>query len=150
MTTANLSLACPPMPSYKVSGKLRRTAAEPMTATVTLEDGTIIVVPNVTIPQTDVDRAVLFPPRWTVRACVGESALNRFPHLRVELPAEDCVFEWMAMTMVALPIDAAATFVDVDGSVWKGTVAFPICHVDVLTNPMQAEAVTATGVLELQ
>jgi len=133
------------MPVHRVSGELRRTAAEPMSGMLTFQDGSEVVLSNVTIPPTFVDRIALL--HWRVRACVGASPTDVLPYLSVRLPPEDTMFDVQEMTMVALQITAGATYVHQDGSIWQGEVVFPDCRIDILANPMVAETVTAVGTL---
>jgi hypothetical protein len=137
---ATISLYCPPMPINKISGKLHRTAAEPMRATITWDDGSTTVIENVIIPITEVDRKGLL--RWAVKPCIGKDVNN---YVIVELPEEAVVFEIQAMTMVAIKIEAKVTINIPGKGKWTGVVEFPDCPTDILVSPMMAAAVTAEG-----
>ncbi len=134
--TAKVSLYCPPMPVNVVNFRLRRTAAEPMTATIDFYGGEGLLIQNVVIPPTDVHRKGLL--HWEVDPCVGEGE-----GIKVELPAEPVLFDLHSFSMVAQAITAKVTLTLADGSVGVGTVLFPDCKTDLLTGI--AEAVTAVG-----
>ncbi len=143
--TAKVSLYCPPMPVSVVNLRLRRTAAEPMTATIDFEDHTGLLIQNVVIPPTDVHRKGLL--HWEVDACVGIGGFVNNgvigDYITVELPAEPVLFDLHSFSMVAQAITAKVTLTLADGSVGVGTVLFPDCKTDLLTGI--AEAVTAVG-----
>lgn len=143
MSTATVSLYCPPMKIAKVNGELRRTAAEPMTATIVLDDGTKYTIPDVTIPPTLVRKCGLLS--WEVDPCVGQDASEI---VVVKLPSEPVHFELEYLTMVAEAINAPLTFTLPSGDVWEGSVRFPDAPFNLLTQ--EAEAVTATGTLTKQ
>lgn len=155
MKTCTVSLYCPPMAIYRDprGGILaHRTAAEPMTATIVMPDGSVLTIGGVLIPATEVDLVSIVELLWRVRACVGTNESARRPSeppFTVKLPPEDTRFEMAALTMVALAIDAPTVMVD-GRDLWEGSVRFPDCRVDLLKNPMVAEAVTAVGSLTLR
>lgn len=132
------------MPIYSDSFSLRHTAAEPMTATVTYENGIVIRFGPVTIPSTYINMVGIL--HWQMAACVGETRLGKKPSLIVFLPIENTVFKLAAMTMMTLAINAPAIYIDGSGT-WQGIIAFPACKINVLSNPMMVEAITASGVL---
>lgn len=139
-----IEFLCPAMGVDIVSFKLHRTKEEPMTGTLFLPDRKLIV-PKVTIPPTDVDRKSFL--HWLVKPCVGATELDAPEKIRVELPEEPVIFEWRYGTMVAQEIAAPVYCWLSDGTTWAGTVKFPKCPFNLLTN-MAAE-VTAKGTIHL-
>ena len=139
------------MPIHKIDRKLRRTAEEPMVATIAMPDGSTVVIQPVTIPPTNVIRKRPFSfLQWEVAACVGSGG-NSDGSLVVKLPKEPVVLDLARMVMVAQAIDAPTELVLADGTTWRGSVRFPDCPTNGLfADPMIAEAVTAKGTLILQ
>ena len=142
-STATISIYCPPMAIYKINGKLHRTAAEPMIATMWFDDGTYQIISGVIIPPTLVNKVPLTVLTWKVQPCEGADAARQ---IVVTLPAELVVFDIMAATMVARAIPADVVLKRQDG-IWKGVVIFPDCPTDLFSHPTQASAVTASGTL---
>lgn len=138
----SVKLYCPPMAIYGDGPSLKRTAAEPMKASLTFDNGLATTIDNVIIPPTEVRR--LHRLYWEVDACVGQGG-----GLQVYLPKEAAVWRFSAMSMVALSIVAKTVLTMPDGSVWQGQVTFPDCRIEIAKSPMIAEAITATGTLEL-
>ena len=141
---AKLSLFCPPMPVSAVNLKLRRTAAEPMTATIDFADGTVLIIQNVIIPPTDVHRKSIL--HWQVDACVGEGKDLLGNRIEVHLPIEPVLFDLATFSMIAKAITAPVTLTLANGQVATGSVVFPDCHTNIMTGV--AEAITAVGRVE--
>lgn len=145
MRTATISLFCPAMPVRAINRKLRRTAVEPMIATITFDDGTTLIINPVTIPETDVNRLGLL--HWQVDTCVGYGKDVNGNIIFVYLPVEPVLFSLQDFAMVAQAIPAAVTLTTARGDMWKGEVVFPKCASSLLTGI--AESVTATGEISL-
>ena len=145
MPTAQLSIYCPSMPVHSVNRKLRRTAAEPMVATITFEDGSTLAINPVTIPETDVHRLGLL--HWQVDACIGSGNDGANNFISVSLPVEPVLFNLQDFTMVAQAIVADVLLLLANGVSWTGTVTFPDCPTDLMTGT--AQAITATGQVSL-
>ncbi len=142
--TASISLACPEMQIAYVDSGHKRTAAEPMRATIFLPGETDpLIIPAVTIPPTTVVKQRFW--RWLVDACVGQGETPEAT-LIVRLPPELTVWSWPDLTMVAVSIDAPTTLLLADGTRWEGSVTFPVCRISGLLQSTQiAEAITAQG-----
>jgi hypothetical protein len=141
---ATVSVFCPPMQIVAVDSGHKKTAAEPMVATIALPSKTI-VIPNVVIPPTLVVKQRLW--RWLVSACVGQGN-TADASIVVQLPPELTLWDWGALTMVAQPVVAPVTLLLADGSRWTGSVDFPACRIsNILSSVNIAEAITATGSL---
>jgi hypothetical protein len=155
MPNVKLFLHCPPM-KINPSGLLDRvTDAEPMTAKMEFPDGAVMVVSPVTIPPTPVTwngMEGLFS--WTVAACIGFGRDKDGNSLRVSLPPEPVELGRSRADgrfgLIARAMDAAAVLRLADGSVYSGVVAFPDCYTNHPILDPVAEALTATGELELQ
>ncbi|MDE2100653.1 MAG: hypothetical protein KGL39_25640 [Patescibacteria group bacterium] len=150
--TLSVSLFCPKMAIHKLSADLAQTAVEPMTATLTAEDGTKTIIENVTIPPTFVDRQKQTPEDvlrilWIVRACEGETLYRLFV---CSIPPQTCEMDLATLGFAAKAIDASVVYTDVQGRTWKGTVHFPDCEVQWWLQPLEAVPVTAIGTLTLQ
>jgi hypothetical protein len=140
---ATISLACPEMKVSPINGRLRRTAAEPMTCTITDGGASKTFGQKVVISSTDVNRVGL--GRWMVRACVGSTeglAPDGLPLVQVSLPEESVLFDPADFTMDAQPIVAPVS-AWWQGRRWKGAVTFPLCKTNLLTGI--AQPVTAEG-----
>jgi len=146
MTSVKLTLNCPPMAVFPVSRKLRRTAAEPMTANLTWPDFTGIMIYPVLIPATDVHRKGML--HWQVDACIGAGQDASGNSIVVNLPVEPVLFNLTHFDMEAQPITAPVTVTLADGRVGTGSVVFPICRTSLITGI--AEAVIAQGSVEFQ
>lgn len=144
--TAKLSLYCPMMPVHRFALGKALTAAEPMTLTVTFDDGSTVTVPNVVIPPTLVDFVI--PSVWRVRACVGATPPGDFPAVSVALPPQTVDFDIKRFALIARSIAAPITYQDANGNRWQGSVTWPDSKVDLF--PLQAEPVTAVGEMTLQ
>ena len=141
------SFYCPPMGIGRISGRLRRTHAEPMRFET--EDGAVIE--DVTIPPTDVT-PVPAPwwalwrrkTKWQVAACEAAKLVDGL-YVKVELPIEPVDINLIRLEAVAAEMrDCPTTFLR-GGETWVGNdTVFPECHV-----PLGgvAESVTATGTL---
>jgi hypothetical protein len=146
MMNATITIQCPPMLVVRVRNCLNRTAAEPMTATVKFDDGTELTIPDVIIPPTDVHEHSLLD--WVVDPCVGANFANN--SLRVELPAENCKFNFAKFAMIAEAMVGQITLTTLDKGTFKGTATFPAAAAPIaLGKPIIVEAVTATGTLTL-
>lgn len=151
MPSCNVSLYCPPMEIYAVDGQHKRTAAEPMVATITWPSGAIRKIRDIIIPPTIVDKQRLW--RWVVEKCRGANESETFV---TNLPEELTTLNWSSLfllkpTMTAQPIDAPTTLRLPDGSVWCGPVHWGPCTVRNILGPVQtADKITATGTLVQQ
>ncbi len=141
---AAVSIYAPAMLVRPLNRKLRRTAAEPMVATITFEDGSTLVIDPVTIPETDVHRLGLL--HWQVDACSGMGTDDKGNSLVVNLPVEPVLFSLQDFAMVAQAIPATVTLTLDNGDVWSGEVVFPDCASNLITGV--AESVTAEGTIE--
>jgi len=142
---ATISIYCPPMAIYADGPGHKRTAAEPMVATVTFPGLGELVIPNVVIPPTEVVR--VDPFRWRVDPCVGGGTDKAGNSISVFLPPEQVLFDLKKMTMVAQAITAFVGLMLANEEHWTGSVVFPDCPTDLLARPETAEAVTAVGTL---
>jgi hypothetical protein len=143
MSNAIITFVCPPMAIDKAGHGLKRTHAEPMTATVFIPDEPNIVIYPVTIPPTLVHGHGL---NWTVDACKGEGEANG-NHVEVDLPEELTKLDKgpKGWGIYAQPITANVVLSLADGRTFKGTVKFGECLIqNPLFNPV-AEAITTTG-----
>lgn len=131
------SFYCPPMKVSVISGTLRRTDAEPMTASIGLPNNAILCL-NVIIPPTYVRWQRLLT--WQVDACVGQGS-NESAAVVVSLPPEPVV--WQFYTMVAKAITATVAITLASGRTGIGTVVFPDCPINLFTGT--AAAVQAQG-----
>lgn len=147
--TAKVSLYCPKMAITFDGLRHWRTALEPMTLTLTFDDGSVISF-EVDIPPTLVtDHILKFPQIATVAACVGsgkDSAGNSFV---VNLPEEPVVIEKVngQLCIVAKAIVAPCWFTVASGQVWAGNVTFGDCVTNLFAGG--ASALTATGTVAL-
>ncbi len=131
----------------KVDQGHKRTAAEPMKATIRLPSGDFIIIRDVIIPETPVTK--IRPWYWLVSACTGQGETFE-GKLTTNLPPEPTTWSFWDFTMVAQPIDSPTLLVLADGSRWTGSVTFPRCRIsNILGDPNLAEAVVATGTLNL-
>lgn len=142
--TASLSLFCPEMQIHRDGPSHKRTASEPMRATIFLPGETDpLIIPEVTIPPTVVTKERFW--RWLVAACVGQGE-TADATLIVRLPPELAVWSWPDWTMVAVSIDAPTVLLLADGTRWEGSVNFPPCRISHLfSDPNLAEPITAVG-----
>ncbi len=144
---------CPPMPIYKINNRLRRTAAEPMRVTLIWPDGMQKVISNVTIPPTDVNRLSL--GHWVVEACEAHGEQDGLA-IHFWLPAEDVLLDLNALFhtghiyMVAQQM-TASVYLNIESEHLGGTgsVIFPNCKTDVMAAQPTAEALIATGELDI-
>ncbi len=146
MSIASIQFDCPQMAIRKVDGTHKRTAAEPMTATIWLPDsGRRIIIPNIVIPETVVKKIGWL--YWLVDACIGKGS-STGGSVTTELPPEQTTWSWSDFTMVARSIQARTSMILDDGSTWIGSVVFPDCRISNLLGSIQyAEPVIAKGVL---
>ena len=142
---ATISIYCPPMAIYADGPGHKRTAAEPMVATIKFPDLGELVIPNVVIPPTEVVR--IRPWYWQVAPCVGVGEDKAGNSISVFLPAEQVLFDLRKMTMVAQAITAVVGLMLASDEHWTGYVVFPDCPTNLLARPETAEAVTAVGTL---
>ncbi len=132
----------------KVDGGHKRTAAEPMKATIRLPTGDFIIIRDVIIPETPVTK--IRPWYWLVSTCTGQGETFE-GKLTTNLPPEPTTWSWSDFTMVAQPIQAPTLLVLADGSQWSGLVTYPACKISGILQSVQiAEAVVAVGLLTLQ
>lgn len=134
-----ISIYCPPMLITRDGDGLKKTAAEPMVATITLQDTTLTI--PIMIPPTLVKRKSMF--QWMVDACTAFGADVEENVLTVDLPEEPTVFDVQTMTLTAKSITANGTLVLSNGQIGQVIIVFPDCKVDLF--PLQAEAITALG-----
>lgn len=144
MDAAYVSLYCPPMPVTRVGFRLRRTAAEPMQATISFQsqEGMIVNISRVVIPPTFVRWQNWLS--WAVDACEGDGAENGY-RLLDKLPVEPVLLE--GFSMVAKAMDTDCTLWTPDGRVFRGSMHYPDCPTNIFTGI--APAVTAKGKLTL-
>ena len=139
-----ISLYCPPMKVSLISGKLRRTDAEPMVAAI-FDDlgGQMVAIDNVVIPETYVRRVGWNPLNWMVDACVGKDEDGL---IAVGLPVEPVRVYPLRGYSIAQQIEAPVSLWFQGKNYW-GSVIFPDCKASLWTGI--AEAVTARGTIEL-
>lgn len=151
---ATITLHCPRMKIDRVSGRLRRTHAEPMLGRLVV-GGSSLMIPDITIPPTEVDK--VGPFKWRVRPCQGSYTSQSGPvrFVVVSLPEEPVLLEVDSagvLTMVAIAIMASCRVELDDGRILatlgtdqSGWVRFPDCPTDnPLLDPV-AQACDTTG-----
>ncbi len=139
-----VSIYCPPMRITRVDRKTKRTAAEPMIATIWLPSNPErqLTIRNVVIPETLVHRVSMF--HWRVDQCTG-SGLDNGNQLTVTLDAEDVEFDLQDFQIVAKAVRGVGTLTLADGQVGSVDVMFPDCVTDLFS--MVASSVTAEGLV---
>jgi hypothetical protein len=142
MSTAKISIYCPPMPIHGAGIGKKITAAEPMVATITFNDGSTLVIQNVIIPPTPVKRTRL--GQWLVAECDGEGIDADGNRIVISLPEEIVEFKNGVLTALAIPETGYLSLAD--GTLGVINDIEPDCPVDIF--PLVASAVTATGTVE--
>lgn len=144
MQQCSITLYCPPMQIFKtVDRNVRMTAQEDMVCTITMPDGTKIIIPKVTIPPTPARRQGFL--NWLVDACVG-AGTDGVNSCVTNLPPEPTTFSLFGFTMIARQI-AAPTTVKIGALTFSGLVTFPDTSVNIWDRPMITAVCNATGML---
>lgn len=140
---SSLTLYCPRMAINRVNGQLKRTAIEPMVATL----GGVQLLRPVNIPETYVREPHPWNPLyWLVDPCVGTGN-----GLTVSLPEEPSTWDFRLAKMIARSIVAAVIYEpdDLTMPTMHGTVTFPDCPIDdVLLQTCYAQVITAEGTIQ--
>ena len=144
MTTATISLYCPPMPIYNDGVGLKRTGTEEMVATISLPNVGQLVIKNVAIPPTLVHRVGLMV--WQVEACGAYGTDADGAVLALLYPAELTVIQ--GRHLIAKSITITGTLTLPDGTVGQVKLVQPDCACTLFPPPIEAQAVTAAGTVE--
>jgi len=146
MKIATVALACKAMKVTRLNHDTYQTAMEPTPATITFDDGSELLISEVSIPPTLVRRKTEI--HWVVDKCVASGSDATGNSFTANLPEEDVVFSLREMSMIAKEMVAPSVLQLDDGPRAEGPVTFPDCKTNIWTGV--AEAVTATGELLFQ